>query len=171
MLIRQGHGIIGYMDDLFLKGETYESCVQNVTVSVNLLRSLGFIIHPNKSALIPTQKAQFLGFIIDSLNMTVSLTSHKKQFITENCTKLLDTSLPTIRQVARVIGILVAAFPGVQFERVWALEREKIQALKQNRGDFDKRMSLPVKAYTELEWWIGNISHAYKPITHDEPDY
>ena len=77
MLRRQGNEIIGYIDDSFLKGETYESCVQNVTASVHLLRSLGFIIHPDKSALIPTQTAQFLGFIIDSLNMTVSLTSHK----------------------------------------------------------------------------------------------
>ena len=27
-----------------------------------------------------------------------------------------------------------------------------------------------MKACKELQWWVDNISHAYKPITHDEAE-
>ena len=121
-LRRRGHEIIGYIDDSYLKGDSYDSCALNVEASVKLLKSLGFIIHPEKSALIPSQTAQFLGFIIDSVHMTVSLTEEKKEFIKSECENLLVISLPTIRQVARVIGILVAAFPGVEFGPLYYID-------------------------------------------------
>lgn len=43
--------------------------------SVNLLKSLGFTIHPNKLVLVPTQEISFLGFITDSVRKA------KKRFI------------------------------------------------------------------------------------------
>lgn len=36
-------------------------CVHNVDDTVRLLRSLGFIIHPDKSVLRPTQSIEYLG--------------------------------------------------------------------------------------------------------------
>ena len=40
-----------YLDDSLLIGETARICLNNVTDIVNLLRSLGFTIHPDNSVL------------------------------------------------------------------------------------------------------------------------
>ena len=44
---------------------------------VQILESLGFIINKEKSVLIPSQKIVFLGYVIDSVAMTVSLPEEK----------------------------------------------------------------------------------------------
>ena len=62
-------------------GETAKICLDNVTDTVKLLRRLGFTIHPGKSVFVPTQKITFLGFIIDSVKMTITLTEGKKKLM------------------------------------------------------------------------------------------
>ena len=44
-----------------------------------MLRSLGVTIHPEKSVLKPTQNLIYLGFFINSKDMTLKLTEEKKQ--------------------------------------------------------------------------------------------
>jgi hypothetical protein len=76
---------------------------------------VGLVIHPEKSVLYPTEKLVFLGFLLDSIKMIISLTGEKTQKIKEACQKLLQSPQPTIWEVARVIGMLTASFPGVIF--------------------------------------------------------
>ena len=45
--------------------------------AVQLIISLGFKFHPEKSVIIPTQTLEFLGFILDSIRMIVTLISKK----------------------------------------------------------------------------------------------
>ena len=42
-------------------------------MTVNLLIKLGFEIQEQKSILKPTQELEFLGFVINSKNMTISI--------------------------------------------------------------------------------------------------
>ena len=83
--------------------------------TIALLDRVGLVIHPNKSGLYPIQKLVFLGFMLDSIKMIISLTHEKAQKIKEACEKLLQSPHPTIREVAGVIGMLTASFPGVMF--------------------------------------------------------
>ena len=48
-LRKQGHQIMGYLDDSFLVGDTFEECQSTVQASVNLLKDMGFQIHPPKN--------------------------------------------------------------------------------------------------------------------------
>ena len=68
-----------YVDDSYLLGETFEECLQNITEDVKLLQYLEFTIHPEKSVLKPTQKLAFLGFVLNSKTMTLTLTETKKK--------------------------------------------------------------------------------------------
>ena len=61
-----------------------------------MLRSLGFTIHPEKSVLKPTQNLICLGFIINSKDMTLTLTEEKKQKIYDLCTNHFEKSKLTI---------------------------------------------------------------------------
>ena len=172
ILRQKGHELIGYLDDQYIQGDTVESCFCSVKACIELLRSLGFVIHPEKSALLPSQKLEFLGFILDSVSMTVSLTEVKKIKIKEECQLLRENKQPTIREVAHVIGLLVSAFPAVQFGPLYYrhLERDKSEAVKLNKGNFDKHMDLSRKALLELEWWEENVGPSTKLIYQSQPD-
>ena len=58
-LRKQSFESVAYLDDSFLMAATFSECVNNVKTSVTLLKSLGFVIHPDKSVLVPTQKLTF----------------------------------------------------------------------------------------------------------------
>ena len=74
----QGHNSVVYVDDSYLQGDTYQSCLANILDTIKLLRELSFVIHPDKSVLTPNQATVFLGFVISSKHMTLSLTDERK---------------------------------------------------------------------------------------------
>ena len=53
-----------YVDGSHLQSDDYEDCFSNVLNIIEILRSLGFIIHQDKSKFIPTQCIIYLGFIL-----------------------------------------------------------------------------------------------------------
>ena len=87
------------------------------------------------------------------------------------CNDLLSHHQPTIWEVARVLGVLVSSFPGVQFGPLHYrnLERDKISALQVNKGNFESPMTVSSEARTVLMWWISNIDSAFKLILLDPP--
>jgi len=89
--------ISAYIDDLITLNATFHGCFSNVEKIASLFSSSGFIIHPHKSCFVPTQRLEYLGIIIDSINMTVSLTYKKKVRIFELCKQLLDKKKCLVR--------------------------------------------------------------------------
>ena len=162
----KGHLSVGYIDDSYLQGSTFVACQENVTDTVNIFQDLGFTIHPEKSILVPTRKLTFLGFILDSHFMRISLTAGKADSLKAAAQALLLRKSPTIREVAEVIGKMVASFPGVQLGPLYyrQLENDKIKALRENYGNFDRPMVISGTARADLKWWINNIQTSYKPI-------
>jgi hypothetical protein len=54
-LHRQGYISLGHIDDFYLQGQNYESCVHNVIYTIIPFTKLGLITHPDKSNFIPSQ--------------------------------------------------------------------------------------------------------------------
>ena len=69
-LRKQGHLSVVFVDDSYLQADTEQECIKNINATVNILTMLRFTIHERKSVSIPTQKIEFLGFLIDSINMS-----------------------------------------------------------------------------------------------------
>ena len=84
-----GHASKGHIDDSFLVGYTRSACKQNIQDTVECFDSLGFVIHPEKSVLIPTQELEFLGFLLNSISMTIRLPSLKATHVKSACENLL----------------------------------------------------------------------------------
>ena len=108
-------------------------------------------IPPDKSVFIPSQRLVLLGFIIDSVAMTITLTPEKAFSVKEACSSLLE-GVTTIRDVARVIGKIISSFPGVIYGALHyrSLEHDKTRALQNCMGNFDCPMSLSEDSYREL---------------------
>ena len=166
-LRKLGHLSVIYIDDTYLQGSTFESCLQNVHATVHLLKSLGFTINVKKSVLVPTQKLEFLGFILDSVRMTLTLTDRRKLNIVDICLKLLQDKRHKIRFVAKVIGMFVAALPAVTYGALHyrALEMNKNNALRNAKGDYNKFMFLSPEAIMDVHWWHTNI-HSSQHFIH-----
>ena len=170
-LRNMGHLNSGYIDDSYLQGDTYAECHKNVIDTITLFTKLGFHFHSEKSVLIPSQKLTFLGFVLDSIAMTVTLMEERVERILSVCVTLLKTQMPTIRQVAEVIGILVSNSPGAQFGplQYHHLVRDKYLALITNKGDYGGKMQLSPPALTEIKWWRDNTVTLKRDIQHDHP--
>ena len=154
-----GHIISGYIDDSLLGGSTFLGCSQNVRDTTMLLSNLGFIINEEKSVLIPTNRIEYLGNIIDSKEMVVQLPDTRVDKLVRACTMLYEKSVAPIREVAKVIGLLVASFSAVELGKLYYrhLEMAKIQALRMNKGNFNAPMVISDSMKSELCWWINNI--------------
>ena len=87
-----GHIISGYIDDQYLQGKTQQKCIADVIAAITLFENFGLVIHPEKSVIVPQQRLVFLGFIIDSLLMTVNLTQDKITKIKTLLSSLLENS-------------------------------------------------------------------------------
>ena len=168
----KGHISTGFLDDSLLIGHTMDDCMRNVSDTTELFQNLGFIIHPNKSVLHPTTKIQYLGVIIDSASMKVTLSAERAHSIKCACQKLVSEQNHTIREVAQVIGKIVASFAAVKYGPLHyrQLEKDKKLALKRTRGDFDELMQLSEGSIEELKWWIVNVIDAENDICGSEPD-
>ena len=110
----KGHLSVKYIDDSLLLGETFDLrpliCFINIRATVALLRRLGFTIHPENSVLVPTKQITFLGFVIDSVKMTITLTEERKQSMYTICQNILSNYQATIWGLAQTIGVIVSSF-------------------------------------------------------------
>ena len=181
----QGHISSGYIDDIYLQGKTYPSCVSNVLFypilfhpillpnTVTQFDSLGLIAHPTKSAFNPTQQLEILGFVINSVEMTITLTQRKASKLFDTCQELLNNPSPTIREVACGIGKIVASFPVVMYGPLHYrhLEHDKTNALQNSHWNFDKHMTLSLAAKEELTWWTTHVLDSHNVISRAGPSH
>ena len=152
-LREKGYIVSAYIDDILIIDYSFDSCIAATIDTIKLLNYLGFVIQPSKSQFIPKQCVTYLGFIINSATMKVTLPSSKIQKIKQACLSLHGSNTMPIRDVASVVGLIVSAFPAVKFGPLHyrALECCKIEALKSSHGNFDHAMSLSNSAYEDLD--------------------
>ena len=170
-LREQGYESVIYVDDSLLQGETFQECLDNIMATLECLESLGFVIHPDKSIFIPTQEIIFLGFIINTRDMTVRLTVEKKEKIIGLGIGLLKTKNFTIRMISSFIGNLTASFEAVPEGRLYYrhLEWCKALSLELHNHDFDAPCFISEQAREEIIWWVNNVEHSFAKI-QDIPD-
>ena len=112
-----------------------------------------------KSVFIPTQMITFLGNVIDSVSMTVTLPKEKVDRIKDECLRLQKKNKTSIREVSRIIGILVSSFSAVDYENLHyrILEKEKKYALEKSFRNYDAYINVTNNMKSELKWWSDNI--------------
>ena len=168
----KGHLSTAYIDDPFLQAQSFEECLQNVKDTVFLLQSLGFVVHAEKSELYPCHELKYLGFIFNSVDMTIRLTNEKAQKIKKAGVKIRNKAECSIREVAQFIGLCVASFPAVRWGPLHYRQLEKLKSvsLKENRGNFEVLIQLNDQAIKEIDWWINNKMSSYAPLEATYPE-
>lgn len=170
-LRKYGHINTSYIDDSLLLADSFERCVNNVTDTVHLMDSLGFTVHPDKSILHPTQCITYLGFVLNSVDMTVKPTQEKARKIKRLCESFLHKTTCSIREFSELIGNLVACEQAVKYAALHYkhLELVKNFNLKQRKGNYDGDMTITHDCIEDIQWWISNIENTSKEVTLPPP--
>ena len=103
--------------------------------------------------------------------MIITLTEDRKSKIIAYCLNIHDQPRVTIRELACLIGQLIAAFSGVMYDPLnyRALERYKASAIQANKGNWEAKITLCQNSLREIEWWIQNLPMARNVISHGSP--
>lgn len=164
-LRHRGYRSVIYLDDILCIGDSYEECYKNVNKTIHLLKCLGFIINYNKSALEPQQTCKFLGFMYNTLDMTLSLPMDKRLHIIHLLKKFCSLPKCSVRELSQLIGLLNSACPAVKYGWVYTktLERQKYLALLKF-DDYEAKIKLTDVILPDLQWWMGNILSANQTL-------
>ena len=159
-LLRQlGIRLIIYLDDMLIMARSRDIALQHASTALDLLQGLGFMINYLKSVLVPSTKMEFLGFVVDSLTLSLALPRDKIRNVRKECQALLNLPLVTVRQLAKLLGHLTstiqAVFPGPLHFR--HLQNEKNRALVHSQT-YDSATPLSPQAREELGAFCNEVS-------------
>jgi len=172
ILRSEGYLSCVYLDDILLLGTSFQNCEQNIQRSMTFLETLGWIVNIKKSILQPCRSIRYLGFVFDSINLTISLPVDKREKVSHLCTSLLNGKPITIQKCSEVIGYLVSVSPAVAYSPLYIrqLELEKTKALHKSQQNFDCHMILSTIALEDLMWWKRSVQSGFQTIRHDAYD-
>ena len=136
-----------------------------------MLVKLGFVINLKKSTLVPTQILEFLGFILNTLRMKITLPGNKVEKFKSLGNKLLAKPSCTIREVACLIGLMTSYSTAMRFGRLFThhLEIQKITALHEAADNFDQLMTPDATSRKDILWWISQQDSEYSLIKIPAP--
>lgn len=154
-LRRLGAQVILYLDDMLLLARNKEEGRKLLATALELLIALGFIVNMKKRTFDPTQLIEFLGLLLKSQTMTISLPEDKPHAIKKAARRLKEMNKVSVRQVACLLGMMVAAHPAILPVPLHyrSLERAKLTALNQSES-YDHMIQLDSIMNRELDWWI-----------------
>ena len=161
-----GYISCNYIDDALLIGNSFQDCLLNVHARVQLFESLGFIVNKQKSVLQPCKRIEFLGFIIDSSSMQISLPERRVHAIVRSCRNLRVTPNAKIRQICHVIGLMVSSEVAVPYGSIFRRDLEilKNACLLDNPDNFDAKFVLTDLGKEALLWWELHTPLAFSPL-------
>ena len=137
-------------------GKQYERSIYGKGLCV--LQHLGFVINLKKCVLDPTQEIQFLGLIVNSQTMTLSLSEEKIRRIKDHCLSLHKGSEVSPLDLTKLIGTLSSIIQAVLPARLQFrfLQQQQVLSLKQTQSYLTLVKLTPITK-DELLWWVNNL--------------
>ena len=104
MLRRRGVTKVSvFVDDLIIIGATKDECREALAETLRLLSHLGFPVAANKIVQ-PTQKAEYLGVQIDTVNCQLSISDERQQLLLDEVHSTLARGSAHKKETQRVLG-------------------------------------------------------------------
>lgn len=117
-----GIRLVIYLDDILILASSSSLCRAHLFRVLKKLLTLGFIINLEKSILVPVQRIQFLGVILDFLAMTMELPQDKLVVFLRRIKKLLKkakkSKVFTLLELQSLVGTLLSVSSCVWATRI-----------------------------------------------------
>ena len=159
LLRRIGMRLMICLDDILLLNQSKDNIQTDIDIMIWLLQSLGLVINTAKSTLQPTQKVEYLGFMLDTNALTLSLSETKLEDLRNDCREAIGKKKTTVRELARLIGKLTATKLAVLPAplHVRQLQMHKIKVLLNSSQSYESTIELTPQCKAELTWWIEHL--------------
>ncbi|XP_073436841.1 uncharacterized protein [Dendrobates tinctorius] len=171
ILHSRGIVVLPYLDDLLVKGPSFRACEENVSITLDTLSRLGWLVNGKKSSLIPAQRIPFLGMIFDTSRGLVILPQDKARALRQGVWSLQRPGPHTIRFRMRVLGRMVAAMEAIPFAQFHLRPLQHALLASWDRSPFslDHQCRLSSQVQRALQWWTRNSSLLQgKPFPPDQ---
>ena len=158
-LRQRGIRLIIYLDDMLIMAESQALASHHATSTLNLLEEVQLqLVNYNKSQLTPCQSIEFLGFLINSTNLTLQLPGEKLRKIRKTCQDLLEKTEISVRELSKFLGFLTssiqAIFPGPLHYR--HLQRLNNTTMTSEQS-YEAILTLDSAAREEVLWWRDHL--------------
>ena len=151
----RGLRITAWFDDMILMGESVPLLLEHLHFARLTLKSLGFLINDSKSVFIPSQSLLHLGYIWDSVSLSLSVPDEKVTVLKELCSTALEapTSLRFLQRILGTVESFRIAFPVAALHYRF-LQRE-VAGCVSSGLDWDHKISPSSSSRADLEWWLS----------------
>jgi len=150
-----------YMDDLLLIASSREESIRVTKLASDLLTEAGFLVNREKSETEPSQIIKFLGVMIDTLAMTVTIPNDK---LNKTMTKMrdikerLNNNQPvTTREWASLIGTIGSLRDAIAETRMYLVHLQKDKQAALDKGGWTANMIPSTQGMEELMFWEQHI--------------
>ena len=161
----QGIRIVVYLDDGLgaATGKTEAANISKIVQST--LEQAGFVLNREKSVWQPTQRLQWLGFVIDMTLGQIEVPQAKISGLLDLLGKTAHATHVSARQLASIVGKIISM--GLAVGPVSRLMTRSLYALLESRIAWCGLLALPEEARKELEFWSTNLAdYKAQPIWH-----
>ena len=147
-----------FIDDVLLLSQSKEELSKITTEFTLMLHCLGFLVNVGKSVLTPSQSLTYLGFHLNTVEMTLSLPKEKLEAIIQSCSSTMSKPSVTVRELAKVIGRMSAAVQAILPAPLYyrGLQNLKNTAFRSS-GSYDTEITLDSAAIQDLVWWSQEV--------------
>lgn len=158
-LRRRGIRLVVYLDDFLIMSETEEGARKGLRITVGLFESLGFLINWEKSVTTPSKVMEYLGMIIDSVQMSFALPPVKVLEVRKMCEKAITAGQVSLGGVASILGKFTWAIPTIPFAQSHYrnMQRFYIAESQKMKGNLNVKCALSSGSKIALEWWVENL--------------
>ena len=161
-LRQMGIRLLIYLDDVILLNQSQIGLEKDKLTVLKLLHGLGFVVNLQKSMLSPAQQVEYLGYLINSKNLTLSLPQRRlltMLTIRETCLHVLTSSSIRVRMLSQLIGMLtstvLAVLPAPLHYRF--LQMQKTKGLLANHQNYNALVTMTADCREELQWWLHHL--------------
>ena len=153
--------IIIYIDDILITGRRKKEVESTRDTFIYLLQYLGFLLNLKKSVLQPCEEIEYLGLIVNSVNLTLSLSLHKVQKVQEECTKMYNRNWTSMLELTKLLGLFSPTIQTVALARlqIWKLQQLQMHSLKLKKP-FQLNVKLTASVKEELLLWMSKLKHS-----------
>ena len=149
----QGVKISFYLDDIFLCSPSSEELQSHITQTLNLLISLGFTPNYKKSNLNPSKNLLHLGYLWDSVSMSLTVPPDKVLLTNRQASRILSRS-STLRDISSFLGRIISHKTAFHLAPLHYrnLQLQFCSLLKSN-VPWDAVVSLNSSSLSDVSWW------------------
>jgi ribonuclease HI len=110
-LRQMGIHILNYLDDWLILAQSEAVSTSHRTLLLSHLECLGLRVNFAKSILIPSQQVLFLGTVIDSMQMTATVSAERATTIQRHAASFKEGTTRPLKAFQRMLGLMAAASP------------------------------------------------------------